>query len=317
MQETELNIPPQRHPVISLLLILIVVGLGFIIVGQLVGALVAKPFYPGDMLDFLEALKDPSGHPGIRIPYYIIQAFATLVGLILTPALYMAYMTHERKTIIDFFRHHKYGFIPVLITTFIVILFIGVNSVFVEWNTNVTFPEFAKGFEQWAREKEDAAAEITEFLTAFQSPGEVVIALIVIAVLPAIGEEIVFRGLIQNELFRATKNIHVSIWIAAILFSAIHFQFFGFVPRLLLGALFGYLYYWSGSLSFSVLAHFVNNGFSVLALYFYQKGTLEYDVESPESAPVNVVIICAVATAGLLYYFYKYFQHRKPPMPSL
>jgi membrane protease YdiL (CAAX protease family) len=317
MQETELNIPPQRHPVISLLLIITVVGLGFVIVGQLLGILIAMPFYSGDMLEFVEALKDPSGHPEIRIPLFIIQGFATLIGLILAPALYMANMTHERKTIIDFFRHNKYGFTPVLITAFIVILFAVVNSVFVEWNTNVTFPEFAQGFERWAREKEDAAAELTEFLTVFQSPGEVVIALIVIAVLPAIGEEIVFRGLIQNELLKATKNVHVSIWFAAILFSAIHFQFFGFVPRMLLGALFGYLYYWSGSLSLAMLAHFVNNGFSVLALYFYQKGALEYDVESPESAPANVVIICAVVTAALLYYFYKYFQHRKPPMPSL
>jgi membrane protease YdiL (CAAX protease family) len=137
------------------------------------------------------------------------------------------------------------------------------------------------------------------------------IALVIIAVLPAIGEELVFRGLIQNELFRGTKNIHVSIWIAAFLFSAIHIQFFGFVPRLLLGALFGYLYYWSGNLSLAILAHFVNNAVSVVALYLYQHGKFTFDIESPESAPPNVVIVSTLITAGLLFYFYKYFQARK------
>ena len=110
----------------------------------------------------------------------------------------------------------------------------------------------------------------------------------------------------------ATGNIHISIWFAAILFSAIHFQFFGFVPRLLLGALFGYLYYWSGSLMLAILAHFVNNAVSVTALYLYQEGQFTFDVESQESAPLNVVILSGILTVGLLYYFYKYYQDRKP-----
>jgi membrane protease YdiL (CAAX protease family) len=91
-------------------------------------------------------------------------------------------------------------------------------------------------------------------------------------------------------------------------------QFFGFIPRVLLGALFGYLYYWSGNLTLAIIAHFVNNGVSVLAMYFYQQGAFEFDLESPESAPASVVIVSAALTAGLLYYFYKYFQH-KPSTP--
>src|SRR5688500_4702926 len=190
-----------------------------------------------------------------------------------------------------------------------------VNSIFIEWNAKFDFPEFAQEFETWAREREETAAELTEFLTSFASRGELILALIIIAVLPAIGEEIVFRRLIQNELYRGTKNIHVSIWFAAILFSAIHFQFFGFVPRLLLGALFGYLYYWSGNLTLAILAHFVNNGFSVLLLYFYQQGAFDYTVESPEALPAHFIMISAICTGGLLYYFYKYFEHRKPATP--
>ncbi|WP_254151684.1 CPBP family intramembrane glutamic endopeptidase [Chryseosolibacter indicus] len=289
-------------------MILILVGLGFIVIGPMIGFFLALPFYSGSITDMVNSLQSPAADPAIKIPLYIVQASATFFGLIVCPALFLA---AERRSVVDFFRNYKVDFLPVVITVIAVIVFMAVNSVFIEWNANVHFPEFAKEFEQWAKEKEELAAEMTKFLTKFDSVGEVLIALIVIAVIPAFGEEIVFRGIIQNQLLRATNNIHVSIWFAAFLFSAIHFQFFGFVPRLLLGALFGYFYYWSGSLWFAVIAHFVNNGFSVLAMYFYQQGTVTYDLESPEALPITAIIFSALLTVALLYYFYKYFENRQ------
>lgn len=308
MFENELRNPPARHPVINLIVILLLVGLGFVIVGPIIGFFIALPFYDGGMIKLAEAIEHPLNNPDIKIPLYIIQGCATFVGLIVAPAVYLK---REQKSLKDLFKHQRLAWIPILITAFVVIVFMAVNSVFIEWNAQFNFPDFAKGFENWAREREDAAEELTSFLTNFESSGELILALFIIAVLPAIGEEIVFRGLIQNEFFRGTKNIHLSIWIAAILFSAIHFQFFGFVPRLLLGALFGYLYYWSGNLTLAIIAHFVNNGVSVMALYLHQQGKFSFDIDSPESAPANVVIISALLTAGLLYYFYKYFQGHK------
>lgn len=314
MLGNELYQRPERHPVITLLLILAIVGLGFIFVGPFVGFFAALPFYPGTMLEMMEALKDPVNHPELKIPLYIMQGFATLIGLIVGPALFLS---REAKPLSSFFRKNTTEILPIIVTAIIVIVFMAVNSVFIEWNASVDFPSFLDEFERWARNLEDSAERTTEFMTNFGSDAEMLIALLVIAVLPAIGEELVFRGLIQNELIKATKNVHVSIWFAAFLFSAIHFQFFGFVPRLFLGALFGYLYYWSGNLSLAIFAHFVNNGASLLALYLYQKGTFEFDMETPQAAPANVVIIASLATAGLLYYFYKYFEHRKPSLPPL
>lgn len=313
MLESDLSARPERHPVVNLIIILLFVGLGFVFVGPFIGFFVALPFYDGGMQDMMNAIQDPVSHPELKIPLYIIQGFATLVGLIVAPAVFM---TGNQASIIDFFKHRRTDWIPVVVTAFVVVIFMAVNSVFIEWNAGFQFPEFAKEFENWARDRENEATQLTEYLTKFDSTGELIVALLVIAVLPAIGEEIVFRGLIQNELFRATKNIHLSIWIAAILFSAIHMQFFGFVPRVLLGALFGYLYYWSGNLSLAILAHFVNNGVSVVAMYLYQKGTFEFDLETPQAAPANVVMFSAVLTGGLLYYFYKYFEHRKPSIPN-
>jgi membrane protease YdiL (CAAX protease family) len=135
----------------------------------------------------------------------------------------------------------------------------------------------------------------------------------VIALLPAIGEELVFRGMLQPELFRATGNHHAAIWISAIIFSAFHMQFFGFVPRLLLGALFGYLYVWSANLLIPMIAHFVNNGFSVLMMYLYQKGIITVDMESPEAAPWPMVIGFTIVFGFLLFYFKKYYETKNQP----
>lgn len=178
----------------------------------------------------------------------------------------------------------------------------------IEWNMNFKFPDFMSGFEHWARSQENALMELTRFLTTFSSPADFFIGLLVIAVVPGIGEEFVFRGLIQNELHRGTKNIHAAIWISAFLFSAIHMQFFGFVPRLLLGALFGYLYHWSGNLLVPMVAHFLHNGFTLLMIYLYQQGVSNLDPESNESAPFLITAGCTIAVVGLLFYFRKLYE---------
>jgi membrane protease YdiL (CAAX protease family) len=309
MFENQSGSRSEKHPVINLIIILLMVGLGFVIVGPIIGFFIALPFYPGGgMTALAEAIQHPLQNPDTKIPLYIIQGCATVVGLILAPAAFLA-RTH--KSLSDFFHKKALEWVPVLVTILVVIIFMAVNSIFIEWNAKFNFPDFARSFEQWAREREDSAAELTAFLTTFGSAWELAFAVVIIAVLPAIGEEVVFRGLIQNELYRGTRNIHLSIWIAAALFSAIHFQFFGFVPRLLLGALFGYLYYWSGNLKLAILAHFVNNSVSVVALYFYQQGKFSFDVESQEAAPPNVVVFSALITVALLYFFHRYYQVRR------
>jgi hypothetical protein len=149
-------------------------------------------------------------------------------------------------------------------------------------------------------------------MTQFSSIGEFVLAFVVIAILPAIGEEFVFRGMVQPQLFKATRNIHIAIWTSAILFSAFHLQFFGFVPRMLLGALFGYLYYWSENLWMPMFAHFVNNGFSVIMLYLNQKGVVDVDVESTDVvAPWPAILVFALISGGLLFYFKNFFDQKK------
>jgi membrane protease YdiL (CAAX protease family) len=304
-ENDDLNPAPEKHPLVSLLTILAVIAIGFIIIGPLIGFILSLPFYPGNITEYAEGIQNIEAHPEIKLPFYVLQGSATFFGLIIGPALYLK---SERKSLGSLFYNQRAQVIPILITVLVVIAFMPLNSLFIDWNSNLHLPEFLKGLEEWARMREDEATRITKFLTHFDSTFEVAVAVVVIALLPAIGEEIVFRGLIQNELFRGTKNIHISIWISAILFSAIHIQFFGFVPRMLLGALFGYLYYWSGSLNLAILAHFVNNAASVIGMYLFQLGTIKEDMESSEAASWPAVLSSLLLTVLLLYSFHRFYK---------
>ncbi|MBL6449832.1 CPBP family intramembrane metalloprotease [Fulvivirga sp. 29W222] len=277
------------------------------LIGSQIGIFLAIPFYPGSMMEMLQALANPTGDSSLRIPLYISQGFGTLLGMIVIPFLYLR--VRENKDLSIFFSK-PIGWLPIALTFGVVMTFMIVNSIFIEWNANIHFPEFMKGFEQWARAKEDTLAEITLFITKFERPLDFAMAFFVIAILAPLGEELLFRGFIQNELHTATKNIHIAIWVSAILFSTIHMQFFGFIPRLLLGALFGYLYYWAGNLWIPITAHFVNNGFTVVVLYLHQQGIVSFDIENTESVPLSTALIFAIITVGLLYYFRSYFFRR-------
>jgi len=298
------TIVPERHPVLSLLLIIIMVGVGFLLIGPGVGLAVASLFYEGDLLTAIQSNPDYS----LFTPLMITQGFASLIGLILIPALYVVYM--ERKSFSSLFTWTEPWSIVLPAVIGIGIAFQVVLSPVVEWNMNFEFPEFLKGVGEWAREREDALMELTKVLTSFQSQQDLLLGFVVIALLPGIGEELVFRGLIQNELKRGTNNPHVAIWLAAFLFSAIHIQFFGFIPRMLLGALFGYLYHWSGNLLIPMFAHFFHNGFTLLMLYLYQTGAIALDMESTEAAPWSWVAIGTIATFALLYYFRKFYENK-------
>jgi membrane protease YdiL (CAAX protease family) len=309
MSESDLA-PFQRPAWTSAIFILLTMFAGFVVIGPLIGFFVALPFIDGSMPDFVAQVGDPVSHPEVKTPLFIMQACATFFGLIVGPALY--WFAIEKQNILTLL---KKGTTPIafLITGIIVISFMAVNSVFIEWNASFHFPEFLNDFEQWARARETYAEEITKFLTNFNSLGEFFFAFIIIALLPGIGEELVFRGLLQPQLHRATGNVHVAIWISAVLFSAIHMQFFGFIPRVLLGALFGYLYLWSGNLLVPMFAHFMNNGFSVLMLYLKQLGIIDIDIETTEAAPWPAVISFAIITFGLMVYLKKLFERNSSP----
>lgn len=301
------NLVSDKSPLRSLLRIIMVVILGFIIVGPLLGLAISSAFYQGDLLGDLTSANI---QPGFLRAILIMQGVVTFIGLILFPIIHLTQLEH--KTISPFFPHQKQ-------LAFILVLVAGIGLTFpisisplAEWNMNIQFPEFMSGFESWAKQEEERLAKLTAAITDFKSTGELMLGILVVALLPAIGEELVFRGMIQRELWRGTGNIHVAIWVSATIFSAIHMQFYGFIPRLFLGALFGYLYYWSDNLLLPMFSHFFNNAFAVVMVYLNHLNITDVNMEDGDAAPFQYVILCVVLSLALLYYIWKYYRNFPP-----
>jgi len=132
---------------------------------------------------------------------------------------------------------------------------------------------------EWAKSVEKDTAEMINALLTVDSSYELFFNIVVVAVIPAIGEELIFRGILQRQLGRLFKNSIVAIWTAAIIFSAFHMQFEGFLPRLMLGALLGYLLYWTNNIWIPIIVHFMYNGLQVIAQHFYSEQFSNIDLE--------------------------------------
>jgi membrane protease YdiL (CAAX protease family) len=153
------------------------------------------------------------------------------------------------------------------------------------------------------KQTENQMMELTKFLTDFQNIEEFLVGILVIGVLAGIGEEVFFRGLIQPKVRLYTGSIHWGIWLTAILFSAIHMQFYGFLPRMFLGAIFGYLYVYSGSLVYPILAHIFNNSITVLLIYLSKQGKIDFDIESTDQVSYPLAFLGLLVLLVGIYYF--------------
>ena len=200
---------------------------------------------------------------------------------------------------------------PVILVLLLTFFFMILNSGVIEWNKSINFPEFMNSFETWAFNKEKELEKITIFLVSFENNWEFLFGILSIALIPGICEEYLFRGVLQKNFYLISKNIHIAVWFSAFFFSALHLQFYGFFPRMLLGVLFGYIYYWSGSIVYPMIAHIFNNFFSLTIFYSSQKGllneTFEVSVNSSPKIPMVLIIISAVLFIGFMYLLRRYF----------
>ena len=174
----------------------------------------------------------------------------------------------------------------------------------IAWNEGVKLPLFMSSIEAWMREKEDATAKITSLMLSGSSGGILLVNLLVMAVIPAVCEEFLFRGILITWLKNRIKNIHIVLIISAFIFSAIHLQFYGFVPRFLLGLYFGYLFVWTGSLWACIIVHFINNAMAVLASYLFNNQLINTDYQQFGNVGDNyLLIVLSVLLTSVCLYF--------------
>jgi uncharacterized protein len=160
---------------------------------------------------------------------------------------------------------------------------------------------------------ETATEGLVEGLLVMHSPWELLFSLLVISIVPAIGEEMVFRGFIQRHLIRWTNKPALAIGLTALLFSLAHFQIQRLLAILMLGVVLGLLFYWTKNLWVPIAAHFLNNGAQVVLAYFNQEKLRELNQGTGEDLPAAVVIVSAVLFAFTGYRLWK--KHR-PPAPE-
>lgn len=156
------------------------------------------------------------------------------------------------------------------------------------------------------QETETKAMDLTEAFLSIDSWGEFIFNIVMIAMLPSIGEELLFRGLLQRLFNDWFKNIHFAIILAGFLFGAMHLQFFGILPRMVLGVLFGYLFYWSGSLWIPIFAHFLNNGVAVTISFMERQGWIVTRFQDFGYSTSLFLIFASIIISALALYVFWY-----------
>ena len=160
------------------------------------------------------------------------------------------------------------------------------------------------------RDLEEAANHILEVVTSQRSSWDLISNILVFAVLAGICEEFFFQGALQPLLMNWTRNPHVGILLTALIFSALHFQFYGFIPRFLLGLYLGYLFYWSRSLWLPILAHVLHNALSILVDFTLQGRGIDTDsmqfTDMRGSLPTAAA--CALISAMAIVYLWRIYR---------
>lgn len=186
-----------------------------------------------------------------------------------------------------------------LVAFFFAVAALPLISMLAEWNKGMELPSFLASVEEIMRQMEESALAMTEKFLNTSSFGMMIVNLFVMALLPAVCEEMMFRGWLQRVLGNRL-NYHVAIWVSAFIFSAIHFQFYGFVPRMIIGAALGYLYCYTGSLWASIIAHFTNNAAAVITAFLAYNGYTSINFDLIGTGDTWYLSVASVAVCAAL-----------------
>ena len=173
-----------------------------------------------------------------------------------------------------------------------------VNSFAGQLNAGMVLPDWLSGVEEWMRGKEKDAEYLLDLIMTPVTLEGMWLNLLIIAAIPAISEELIFRGVFQKIFQNLFKSGPLAVWFTSFLFSAIHFQFYGFLPRLILGLIFGYLFLWSGNLWLPVIAHFLNNAVPTVGSYI--KGWESINTPSSATPGKHLAFVFISLAAGII-----------------
>jgi membrane protease YdiL (CAAX protease family) len=269
-----------------------------LLVAVLLGGLISIPFI---MSEGADATKLTSNLNLMRTLQLLTHIF-----LFLGPAIVFAFLMSHKPT--TYLMANKFPSLKNIgIALLVMILAYPMVLYTAEINMKLLLPESLKGFENWIKETEESAKEAVEMLLGVKSLVALAFNIFLVAIVPGVGEELIFRGIVLKLLRQLTGRMHVAVWISAIIFSAIHFQFLGFLPRVVLGLVMGYLFVYSRNIWLPIIAHFFNNFMAVVAFYLAHNKYLDVDVDNVEMGTIGpfVALASIILTVLAFYYFRK------------
>jgi len=285
--------------------VILVCGLSFIIIGFIAGWLI----FGLGLQQMQVALTDFTSPQGVTLLkfFQVVQS----IGLFIVPPFIVAFLLDGKPSV--FLRYKQF---PVLKSIILVIAIVYLSEPLINWlneiNSKLVLPQGLSALQKWMEQSEEQAGKVTDAFLKTSSVSGLLFNLFMIGLLPALGEELLFRGVVQQLLKKWSGNAHTAIWISAAIFSALHLQFFGFLPRLLLGAMFGYMLEWSGTLWLPVIAHFVNNGTAVVAYFLLNKGMVSKDIDKVGTSSDGSSYLVLLSIVFLILLFRSlYFQYKR------
>jgi membrane protease YdiL (CAAX protease family) len=251
----------------------------------------------------LSRLDDP-GSLSLLKYFQVTQSF----GLFIIPAVLAGYLFEGNSR--AYLKAETTGGGSLYIIVFLMMF---LSLPFINWMVDVNemmkLPASLKGVEDWMKSAEDQAGKLTGSFLAGKSFGNFMFNIFMIGILPAVGEEFIFRGLLQRLFNDWLKNIHIAIFLTGFLFAVMHMQFYGLLPRMILGMIFGYLFYWSGSIWVPVFAHFINNSGAVVVSYLANLGLISQKYQDFGSTHnILLITLSLLVTFACLLMVYR----RKP-----
>lgn len=265
------------------------------------GTVFGSVFASAVMLMCPDSLTDVTG---LRVA----QICSQVAGFVMPPLFYAALVKAEP---LDYLGFRK---MPVWALLGVVAMFTALpfNNLLTEWNEGFTLPETMAGLEEYFRKAQDMADDLMTKFLEVGSIGGLIANILMIAALAAIGEELLFRSVIQPFMIRICRNAFVGILVTSVLFSAMHFEFYGFIPRIVLGIILGYMFYLTGSIWSSMLMHFVNNATIVMLYYLNFNSIIAVDVEKFGSSENVFVIIGSLLVTVVIFVICHRLRKRDP-----
>ena len=238
-----------------------------------------------------------AGDTGMKIA----QGLSSIMMFVVPPIVYY-FITRKEHQMKDLgFREMSCPWWLLLIGVAVMFVSLPVTNQLTAWNGDMSFGSAFAKLEEYLKTLEETAQIATEKMLNVNTFGGLLLNLLIIALIPAIGEEMTFRGVLQQSLTRGMRNPHWAIILSAAIFSFIHFQFYGFLPRMFLGILLGYMFYITNSLWVSILMHFANNGTAVVLYYLNYNGIVNIDPDHfGATESVWILFASALVTSGLI-----------------